>query len=137
MTLCAIADNGSAICWGDYFPVRQIGHCPTCKKRRRFAGRDGGLYYGITWTCCGCGDRWTGSERHERPFRPRWRQENIAAAKETWRIAPPKAEHKKWLDALSAEWRAGRPGDLEDDEDLQDDGPAMVTVQLPDHDVEV
>lgn len=131
MTHCAIAENGSAICWGDDFPVRRIDHCPTCKKRRRFAGRDGGLYYGITWICCGCGDRWTGGERHERPFRPRWRQENIAAAKETWRIAPPKAEHRAWLDALIAEMCA----DWED-EDLQDDEPAMMTVQLPDHDVE-
>lgn len=63
---------------------RRIQFCPTCKKRRRFYGWFQ-EWYGWEITCLGCGDRWQDGELAERPFRPRWRQENIAEAKKCWK----------------------------------------------------
>jgi hypothetical protein len=38
-------------------------------------------WYGMTWTCCGCGETWTDGEQHERPFVPGWRKSNIEYAR--------------------------------------------------------
>lgn len=86
------------ICRAPGFPIRRILRCPTCKQRRRFAGHDY-VWYGPTFTCCGCGDSWTDGERHDRPRRRGWRAVEIAAAKETWEEAGQytKAEHEEWL----------------------------------------
>lgn len=86
------------ICRAPTFPIRRILNCPTCKQRRRFAGRDT-AWYGPTVTCCGCGDSWSDGERHVRPFRRGWRAEAIAAAKELWAEAGEytRADHEKWL----------------------------------------
>lgn len=54
--------------------------CPTCERRRLMYGWLQ-HWYGWHVTCTGCGDEWTDGEMHERPFRPRWRAENIASAK--------------------------------------------------------
>jgi hypothetical protein len=93
------------ICRPPSFPIRRILACPTCKQRRRFAGRDHGPYYGPTITCLGCGDSWSCGEMLDRPFKRAWRKEAIAAAKRAWneagRHAP--AEWKQWLaDELAA-----------------------------------
>jgi hypothetical protein len=60
------------------------GDCPTCGKWTRFVGF---FYewYGWFETCLRCGDQWSGGELLERPFKPRWREENIRNAKKHWR----------------------------------------------------
>lgn len=86
------------ICRPSGFPIRRMLHCPTCKQRRRFAGRDY-TWYGPTITCCGCGDSWSNGERHDRPRRRGWRAVEIAAAKELWDEAGQytKAEREQWF----------------------------------------
>lgn len=58
-----------------------VNACPTCERQRRMLGayQD---WYGITWTCAGCGDQWQDGERLERQFSPSWRQRNILYARE-------------------------------------------------------
>lgn len=87
------------ICHYDNFPLRRVNVCPTCKQRRRIAGADRGAWSGVIWTCCGCGDQWADGKMLERPFRPRWRRENIAAAKVTWDEAGQytAADHSAWV----------------------------------------
>jgi hypothetical protein len=89
------------VCRPPSFPIRRILHCPTCKRRRRMAGRDGGPYYGPTLTCLGCGDSWTCGEMHDRPFRRGWRAKEITAAKRAWDEAGQhtRAEYEAWLAA--------------------------------------
>lgn len=86
------------ICRAPGFPIRRILRCPTCRARRRFAGRIYG-WYDPTITCCGCGDSWSGGERHDRPRRRGWRTTEIAAAKELWIEAGAytKADQEGWL----------------------------------------
>jgi len=65
--------------------LRKISNCPTCEGSQRFVVVvPASPYYGPTSTCLACGDSWTDGERHERPFRPRWRKEAIAEAKRDW-----------------------------------------------------
>lgn len=63
------------------------------------AGIDAGPYYGPTLTCLGCGDSWSGGERHERPFKRAWRAEAIAAAHRAWDEAGrhTRTEYEAWL----------------------------------------
>lgn len=75
------------ICRPSTINVRKILDCPTCKQRRRFAGFDSPPWYGITLTCCACGDTWTDGERMERPFARGWRVKSAAKAKATWATA--------------------------------------------------
>lgn len=86
--------------------IRRIMPCPTEGVRRRFAAHDA-LWYGPTWTCLGCGDSFGDGERLERPFKPRWRQEAKARARELWeqgvRCGSP--EHLAWLDEQIAPYR--------------------------------
>lgn len=84
------------ICAPDQFPLRRIAHCPTCKRRRRFAGLDA-VWYGTLWTCCGCGDRWEDGEMLERPFQRGWRTRSIARAREVWAAGRPRAEWRLWI----------------------------------------
>lgn len=83
--------------------IRRIMRCPTCERRRRFAAWDA-LWYGPTWACLGCGDRFGDGERLERPFARGWRQESKQRARETWdqavRLLSP--EHRAWLDGQLA-----------------------------------
>jgi hypothetical protein len=76
-----------ALCRPAAMEVRLIRHCPTCKQRRRFAGIDTPPWYGVTITCCACGDTWSEGERLERPFKRGWRKEAAANAKATWATA--------------------------------------------------
>lgn len=57
-----------------------LNYCPTCERPRRMLGQFQ-EWYGTTWTCCGCGDRWTDNEPHDRPFCPGWRRANIERAR--------------------------------------------------------
>jgi len=88
------------ICRPPSFPIRRILACPTCKQRRRMAGRDA-TWYGPTLTCLGCGDSWTCGEMHDRPFQRGWRAKSVTAAKRAWDEAGRyrRAEHTAWLAA--------------------------------------
>lgn len=79
--LCAIFHRPAAM------DVRLIRHCPTCQQRRRFAGFDQPPWYGLTVTCCTCGDTWSDGERMQRPFARGWRQKSAAKARATWATA--------------------------------------------------
>lgn len=57
-----------------------VNHCPVCERPRRMLG-EFAEWHGTTWTCCGCGDKWTEGEMHERPFSPGWRKQNIEHAR--------------------------------------------------------
>jgi hypothetical protein len=76
------------ICHAAEYLLRRIAHCPTCKTKRRFSGGHA-VWYGTTWSCCGCGDTWTDGERHQRPFRRGWRTKAVAEAKRLWADAGP------------------------------------------------
>ncbi len=60
-----------------------VVYCWTCEKRRR-ALLQFQEWYGWTGTCLTCGEMWQDGEMLERPFRPRWRKDNIAAAWNAW-----------------------------------------------------
>lgn len=98
MTIIEAPPAVVVVCSPPAFLHRRILSCPVCKQRRRFAGREV-AWYGITVSCCGCGDSWTDGERHERPFRRGWRKEAIAAAKRLWTEAAAFADvdHGQWL----------------------------------------
>jgi hypothetical protein len=85
------------VCRPDTFPVRRILRCPTCKQRRRFSGLDA-AWYGVTWTCCACGDSFADGERLLRPSRARWRIESAAKAKAVW------VEAGRFTDAQRRQW---------------------------------
>jgi hypothetical protein len=86
------------VCAPPEYLSRAVQYCPTCKRRRRFSGRDA-AWYGCTWTCCACGDSWTDGERHERPFQRGWRKDAIARAKRTWDDAAAfkTIDHLAWI----------------------------------------
>ena len=86
------------ICRPELFPLRRITHCSTCNRRRRFAGLDA-PWYGVTWTCCGCGDSWADGERLQRPFRRGWRAEAKKHAKAVWAEAAGRTadERRQWI----------------------------------------
>lgn len=70
---------------------RMVRMCPNEKRRRRMFGWFQN-WYGWNITCLGCGEQWADGEWLERPFKPRWRQENIDHAKKLWNTA--KAENR-------------------------------------------
>lgn len=88
----------SALCSPVQFVRRQMLHCPICKAKRRMVAREA-VWYGVTVTCCGCGDSWTDGELHERPFKRGWRREEIAKAKKIWDAAGPfdQAVYDAWF----------------------------------------
>jgi hypothetical protein len=57
-----------------------VNDCPTCERPRRMLAQFQ-EWYGTTWTCAGCGDRWMDGERGERPFAPGWRRQSIERAR--------------------------------------------------------
>ena len=59
-------------------------HCPTCKRRTFMVWRYT-PWYGSDDTCLRCGEGWQDGERSERPFAPRWRERNKAAARRLYR----------------------------------------------------
>jgi hypothetical protein len=71
------------ICGGYAFDARRVLFCPTEGRRRRFYASFA-HYYGWTYTCLGCGDRWMDGERGSRPFARGWRVQAIRRAKERW-----------------------------------------------------
>lgn len=85
--------------------LRGYMECPTCERRRRYAGFFQ-EWYGATMYCLGCGDVWTDGEMHERPFRPRWRTKNKARAREYWTAAGSAADRKAQWAALFDRMRA-------------------------------
>lgn len=89
-----------SICWPDSIAVRRIMHCPTCNQRRRFAGLDQ-LWYSPTWTCLGCGDRWSDGTRLTRPFKRAWRAESRTRAAVHWStgVRAWSPAHMAWLEA--------------------------------------
>ncbi len=64
---------------GEYFAA--VNECPTCDRPRRMLGWFVD-WYGTTWTCAGCGDKWQDGEMLERPFSPGWRRKQIEHARE-------------------------------------------------------
>lgn len=81
--------NGGAICGGYDFTARRVLLCPTEGRRRRFYCWYA-HWYGWTYECLGCGDRWMDGERGERPFARGWRAQSIARAKAGWdRVTVP------------------------------------------------
>lgn len=67
----------------DAFGIRRH-HCPTCKRRTFMVWRHT-PWYGSDDTCLRCGEEWQDGERAERPFAPRWRERNKAAARKLYR----------------------------------------------------
>lgn len=96
----AVHVNRPETCW-----VRTVQNCPVCRQRRRLVGFDQ-LWYGITWTCLGCGDQWSGGELLPRPFRPRWRQDSIVRAASHWPEAVRQSgpEHRQWAEQQMADY---------------------------------
>ena len=77
-------DVGVHICWARHDDeVRAVVRCPTCKTRRRFAGWFQ-EWYGITWTCCACGDSFADGYRLLRSNARGWRRKAAADAKALW-----------------------------------------------------
>ena len=61
--------------------VCQLNRCPICERDRRMLGQFQ-EWYGMTWTCLGCGEQWTDGEHRGRPrLEPGWRQESIRHAR--------------------------------------------------------
>jgi ribosomal protein S27AE len=55
-------------------------YCPTCDKDTVFLA-EYQEWYGANYTCIQCGEEFDSEEgMKERPFRPRWRKDNIKAA---------------------------------------------------------
>lgn len=77
------------ICWTDTrHAIRMVKHCPTCGTNRRF----GGFYqhwYGLTLTCCTCGETWTDGEQHPRPFARGWRKQSAKQGRALWDRGKP------------------------------------------------
>jgi hypothetical protein len=72
--------DGLHINWTRYSEVLIGVHaCPTCKGFAEMLDRFQ-EWYGWYSTCLCCGEQWQDSEMCERPFRPRWRRDNIENA---------------------------------------------------------
>lgn len=108
-----MTEQRATICQPPTMDVRLIRDCPTCKRRRRFAGFDSPPWYGITLTCCACGDTWSDGERLERPFLRGWRMKSAAKAKATWATAVRYGSpgHRKFVRTQLAVWRGTDNGE--------------------------
>lgn len=58
--------------------------CPTCGKKTYFVTLFY-AWYGPESTCLKCGEHFNEDGRAERPFKPRWREENKEAARAKYR----------------------------------------------------
>ena len=90
---------GVIVCRHYNWPIRRVYVCPVCHERHRIIGTDRGAWYGILWTCCGCGDSWADGEILPRPFQRGWRQKAVAEARRRWVAAGPydRAAHRAWI----------------------------------------
>lgn len=86
-------DGVLTVCQPTTVDLLAIMTCPTCNRRRRFIGAFA-VWYGVTWTCCGCGDSWSDGVRRPRPSARGWRPGAIAKARKRWREALPAADAK-------------------------------------------
>lgn len=88
------------VCRARRYSIRRIFRCPTCKARRRMLFQDE-AWYGMTMTCCHCGDIWQDGELYPRPSARGWRKEAAAKATVEWLAAGPydRAAHRAWLAA--------------------------------------
>ena len=85
------------ICGGTVAACRRVLRCPSCQCRRRFVQSHAGLYYDDIFTCLGCGDTWSGSERGERPFRRGWRREALTRARAEWAAAMTRKDFRAFV----------------------------------------
>jgi len=87
------------VCVPESYLRRRILTCGTCRQRRRFVEVDT-LWYGVAFTCCGCGDTWTEEGRKTRPARRGWRKEATAEARRKWNEAGPNdtAKRREWIE---------------------------------------
>jgi hypothetical protein len=100
--------SGGAICnGGEKFEARCIQFCPIEDRRRRFYGYFQ-HWYGWSWYCLGCGDRWSGEgELGSRPFMRGWRKEAIARHKAWWDgVTVPARDRKRAFRAFMDAWLA-------------------------------
>ena len=98
---CATTPTTGAICGGYDFAARRILLCPTEGRKRRFYATFA-HWYGWSFVCLGCGDRWQDGERGERPFVRGWRAEAIRHAKAGWdRVAVSSRERRAAFRALA------------------------------------
>lgn len=58
--------------------------CPSCTFRATHLGWFQ-EWYGWHITCLNCGESWQDGEWCPRPFEPKWREKNIAAARRMWK----------------------------------------------------
>lgn len=86
------------VCRARRYLIRRIMRCATCKIRRRMLVQDE-AWYGLTFTCCHCGDSWQDGELYPRPSKRGWRKEAAAKATAEWLTAGPydQAAHRAWL----------------------------------------
>lgn len=63
--------------------VRTMHRCPCCERLRPMAGFHQ-EWYGTTWCCLGCGDRFVDGERLPRPFAPGWRSRSATQGQVWW-----------------------------------------------------
>lgn len=75
----------------------RIIKCPTCDKRRKMLVR-WEAWYGDTITCLTCADVWMDGECMPRPFRPKWRQERLARARQDLSRALSPKQHRAAID---------------------------------------
>lgn len=57
--------------------IVEVQDCPTCKSPQQFFAQHQD-WYGWTKTCLNCGDQWVDGQLCQRPFMPKWRENNIA-----------------------------------------------------------
>ena len=100
MKCVIVSDQRVSVCSGGGIAIRTVRRCPTCKQRRRFTGSDE-AWYGITITCCACGDSWSSGELLMRPRVRGWRKDAAAKARTRWdravRVGSP--EHRQFIRA--------------------------------------
>ena len=75
---------------------RTVRRCPTERVRRRMVVRDE-PWYGATFHCCGCGDRWDEGGRLPRPAVRGWRRRAAADHKTMWSDASTREQAMIWL----------------------------------------
>lgn len=92
------------LCAPSSVTFRRVRECPICECRRRFVVRTY-VWYDSMWTCCACGDSWSGGERMGRPFRRGWRADEIRHARREWEFAPPRAEADECLRLMLEPYR--------------------------------
>lgn len=77
--------------------------CWNCEQTRRHVVMFMGSWYGENWWCLACGEETCSEGPMPRPFKPRWRKENIAKAKEMWANALTPRQYKA---KVRADWEA-------------------------------